>query len=224
MEMFVVLLPLALGVALSSVPIVAMIAILLSPRGAASGFGYLFGYAAGLAAITIGFTLGIRAIPRGDEVSPFWIGLGEIVVGAACVVVAVVIFVRERRKRGASDEPPEPPTWLRKVGELGPFSTAALGLALNLRPKALVFATGAALALNTGGLTAWWWAVDTAVYLTIGLSTVAAPIIVVWRLGDRARPALERAREWIDRNSYLVTSIALLMVGFVLIGDGLGRL
>ncbi|PZQ89832.1 MAG: hypothetical protein DI534_08650 [Leifsonia xyli] len=220
-----VLLPLAIGVAFSSVPILAMIVLLLSPRGQASGVAYLIGYAAGLAGVTVGFTAGLRAIPRDDAPLPdLWVGLGEIVVGVVGVVFAIVSFRQVRVRRRASDAPPELPGWLRRVGALGPGSSFALGIVLNLRPKALVIATAAALAFNAQGLAPLAWAIDTAVYLAIGLSTVAAPVIIVWRSGEMARPMLERAHEWLARHSYIVTSVVVLMVGVVLIGDGLSRL
>jgi len=224
MEVLGVLLPLGVGVAFSSVPIMAMIVILLSPRGQVSGITYLVGYGVGLAVVTVGFTAGIRALPEGDaQPSSFWIGIAEIVIGASFVIFAVLSFVRTRRRlRGAAIV--RMPAWLRRAGELGPVSSFAVGLVLNVRPKALVIATAAALALNSAELTPVAWAVDTAIYLVIGLSTVAAPVIVVWRSGERARAVLERARDWLEHNSYIVTSIVVIMVGVVLIGDGLTRL
>lgn len=225
MDVLGVLLPIAIGVAFSSVPIMAMIVLLLSPRGQASGLFYLIGYAAGLAAVTVGFTAGLRAIPRGDAPpSQLWVGVGEIVLGGIAVGVAVVSFARERRRRRDVDAPPAMPRWLQRLGRVGSGPALLVGLALNARPKALVLATAAALALNAVELTPLAWTVDTAVYLAIGLSTVAAPVIVVWRSGARARPVLERAREWLARNSYIVTSVVVVMVGVVLIGDGLSRL
>lgn len=225
MEVLGVLLPLSIGVAFSSVPIMAMIVILLSPRGRASGFAYLVGYAFGLALVTVGFTAGIRALPDGDDPpSVFWIGIAEIVLGAAFVVFAFLSFAHVRRRMRATGLSPSAPAWLRRAGELGPAPAFAVGLALNLRPKALVIATAAALALNSGDLNPVTWLIDTAIYLAIGLSTVAAPVIVVLRSGERARAALERARDWLERNSYIVTSIVVFMVGVVLIGDGLTRL
>lgn len=225
MDVLGVLLPLAIGVAFSSVPIMAMIVLLLSPRGQASGIGYLLGYAIGLAAVTVGFTAGLRAIPSDNAPLPqFWIGVGEILLGAVGLVFAVVTFRRARAKRLASEAPPELPGWLQRVGRLGPVPSFAVGIVLNLRPKALVLATAAALALNAGELTPVSWAIDTAVYLAIGLSTVAAPVIVVWRSGERSRAVLERAHRWLARNSYIVTTVVIIMVGVVLIGDGLTRL
>lgn len=225
MDVLGVLLPLGIGVAFSSVPIMAMIVILLSPRGQVSGIAYLIGYALGLALVTVAFTAVVRSLPQGDDApSLFWIGIGEIVLGAGFVFFAIWSFRRVRRRIRATGVPPAMPTWLRRAGDLGPAPAFGVGLALNIRPKALVIATAAALTLNSGDLTVAAWVATTTIYLLIGLSTVAAPVIVVWRTGERARAVLERARDWIERNSYIVTSIVVIMVGVVLIGDGLTRL
>jgi hypothetical protein len=225
MDVLGVLLPISIGVAFSSVPIMAMIVLLLAPRGQASGLAYLVGYAVGLAGVTVGFTAGLRAIPGGDApLSQFWVGVGELVLGVVGVVFAMWSFRRERRRRRDGDAPPAMPRWLQRLERVGVGTALLVGLVLNLRPKALVLATAAALALNAGELTPVTWTIDTAIYLAIGLSTVAAPVIVVWRSGARARPVLERAREWLARNSYIVTSVVIVMVGVVLIGDGISRL
>ncbi|TPX05089.1 hypothetical protein FJ656_08435, partial [Schumannella luteola] len=185
MEVLGVLLPLAIGVAFSSVPIMAMIVLLLSPRGQASGLAYLLGYAVGLAGVTVGFTAGLRAIPsEGAAPSPLVIGVAEIVLGVLGVVFAGVSFRRARARRLAATTPPQLPAWLKRVARFGPVPSFVVGIVLNLRPKALVLATAAALALNGGELTPVSWTIDTAIYLVIGLSTVAAPVIVVWRSGE----------------------------------------
>ncbi|MBN9141175.1 MAG: GAP family protein [Micrococcales bacterium] len=224
MDVLGVLLPLALGVAFSSVPIMVMLALLLSPRGRSVGIAYLLGYALGLAVVTVGFTAGLRAIPRDGEPLPdLVVGLGEILIGGVGVWFAIWAFRRGRRGRQDPGRP-EVPGWLERVGRLRPVSAFLVGLVLNVRAKALVLATAAALALNAGELTPLGWAIDTAVYLAIGLSTVAAPVVVVWRSGERARPALERAHAWVARNSYVVTSVVVVTVAVVLIGDGISRL
>jgi hypothetical protein len=225
MDVLGVLLPISIAVALSSVPIMAMVVLLLAPRGQASAVAYLIGYATGLAVVTVGFTAGLRAIPRGDAPLPqLWVGVGEIALGVAATGLAVWSFRRERRRRRDEEVIPALPGWLQRVGRAGRGTALLVGLAFNVRPKALVLATAAALALNAGELTPLTWAIDTAVYLAVGLSTAAAPLIVVWRSGERARPVLERAREWLARHSYIVTSVVGLMVGVVLIGDGISRL
>lgn len=221
MEVLGVLLPIAVGVAFSSVPIMAMIVLLLSPRGWGVGFAYLLGYAAGLAGVTIAFSLLIRAIPRGSDPFERVAAWPEILLGVLCLGFAVWSF---RRGRGVDVEQRRAPAWLTRLSGFGVIPAAAAGVVLNLRPKALVLATAAGLALNSSYLDPVSWAIDVGVYLAIGLSTVATPLVVVWRHPDRAGAVLERSRGWIERNSYIVTSVVIIMVGVVLVGDGLTRL
>jgi hypothetical protein len=225
MHVLGVLLPISIAVALSSVPIMAMVVLLLAPRGQAPAIAYLIGYATGLAVVTVSFTAGLRVIPRGDAPLPqVWVGVGEIGLGVVAIVLSVWSFRRERGRRRDEGAVPALPGWLQRLGRAGRGTALLVGLALNVRPKALVLATAAALAMNADELTPLTWAIDTAIYLAVGLSTAAAPVIIVWRSGERARPVLERGREWLARNSYVVTSVVVLMVGAVLIGDGLSRL
>ncbi len=57
------ILPIAIGVALSSVPIVVMVLILLSPRGRSSGLAYLIGATLGLAGLTALFSAIASLLP-----------------------------------------------------------------------------------------------------------------------------------------------------------------
>ncbi|QEO10672.1 GAP family protein [Protaetiibacter larvae] len=222
MEAFGILLPLGVGVAFSSVPIMAVLVILLSERGRTSGLAYLIGYAIGLAGVTVAFTAGIRAIPERVDVPQPATGIAEIVLGVGCMVFAIWSFVIARR-RGPEAEP-RMPAWLRRLGTLGPIPAFGVGVILNLRPKALVLLAAAALAINSGAVTPVTWTIETAVFLALGISTIAVPVILVRRDGPRARAALERARDWIERNSYIVSSVVVVMVGVVLVGSGLSGL
>ncbi|TXK16387.1 GAP family protein [Homoserinibacter sp. GY 40078] len=223
MQVLGVLLPLAFAVAFSSVPIMAMLGILLSRWGRSSGPAYLLGYAIGLAVVTVGFTAGLRAIPRvASPIPPVLFGVIELLLGAVCIATAVLSFRAARRSIRAGERR-EPSLLLRHAGNLRPVPAFGIGLALNLRPKALVLATAAAVALTAGSITPVGWVIVTVVYLVIGLSTVAAPVFLAWREGERSRVVLERMRGWLEGNSYIVTSVVVFMVGVVLVGDGLTR-
>ena len=226
MEALGVLLPLSLGVALSSVPIMAVVVILLSPRGRASGVGFLIGYFIGLVLVTMVFTIGLAYLPRiqGHPRQPI-VGTLEILLGAVMIGYAVYGVRRTRRlAKNPSELPPEVPIWLRRMAKLGPFQAFAVGIILNLRPKALVLAIAAGLAISASGAKLTEALVVTGVYVVIGCSTVAVPVVVVFAAPERAGTILKRMRTWIERNSHLVSSVVILMVGVVLIGDALSRL
>ena len=61
------LLPLALGVAISPIPIIAVILMLFSPHPRATGLGFLLGWLVGIVAVTVVFVVVGRASGAGDR-------------------------------------------------------------------------------------------------------------------------------------------------------------
>ena len=139
------LLPIAVAVAVSTVPIMATILILLSPRRNRSAIPFLIGWVVGMAAVVMVAAFGANALPigsfRGQQRA---IAIGQIVVGTALLVAAVMTWRRATRapaERGNG--------WLDRVERMGPVAALGFALALNLRPKALLL--GAAAGLSVAG-------------------------------------------------------------------------
>ncbi|AXH35708.1 GAP family protein [Humibacter sp. BT305] len=213
-------LPIALGIAFSTVPIVVMILILLSPRGRIASLTYLIGAAIGLIALTTVLTLlaSLLPAPHLSGSSP-WIAAVEIVAGLGLLAIAAVRLVRARRHRG---EPPRStPAWMRRVSSVGPVPAFGVGLVLMLRPKNLLLTVAAGVAIGPVARDPLDAIVGIAVYVVLGLSTLAAPIIVAYANPGRTRVPLERAHAWLEANSALVSTIVLLVVGVVILGSGL---
>lgn len=215
------LLPLALALALSSVPIMAALFILLSPNRSRSAVPFLTGWVAGMLVVVTLCTLGAQFVPasrlprRPDEV----VGQLEIAVGIALILVGIWSFWRARRR-----EVKTVPAWLRSTETLGPFASFGLAFILNFRPKAILLAVAAGLSLRADTDTIAEAAVAIALYTIVGASTVAIPIIATQRDPDRMVPQLVTAREWIGRNGDAITAVIIAVVGLVVIGMGLERL
>ena len=60
-------LPLAVGIAVSPIPIIAAILMLLSPRARGTSVGFLFGWVLGIAVAVTVFTLLSAVLPQGDS-------------------------------------------------------------------------------------------------------------------------------------------------------------
>lgn len=214
------LLPIAAAGAVSSVPITAMIMILLSERRSASAVPFLVGWILGLAAVVSLCALGARAVPvsrfgRQDTA----LGIAEIIVGAGLVAGAFIA-----RRRAAPTAPGSLPKWLRGIGALGPLSAFGVALVLNVRPKAILLGLAGGLVLRGAGLPLGQAAVVIAVYTAIAASSVAVPIVMTLAAPARMEPRLVRAREWLGRNGPVVSAAVLAIVGIVAIGNGLTRL
>lgn len=215
------ILPIALAVAISSVPIMATLVILLSPRAAQTALPFLIGWVLGLAAIVTLFTLGAQAIPspRIDRRPDTVIATIEILVGAALVVLAIIEW-RHARKH-PSDAMPK---WLEKIDKLGPWSAFGIAFAMNARPKGLLLAIAAGLAIRAPDLSVGESAIVILIYTVIGASTVAVPVILALADPKGMQPRLLEMKDWITRNSGTVTALILGIIGVVIIGAGLAGL
>ncbi|MGW9629521.1 GAP family protein [Agromyces sp. NPDC055520] len=216
------ILPIALAVALSSVPIMTTIMILLSPKAASSAAPFLIGWVIGMALLVFVCTISAQAVPtpRSSRQPDVAVGIGEILIGATLIVIAIVSWRRARKNPIDAGMP----AWLGKVTSIGPWSAFGLGVALNIRPKELLLAIAAGLAVRGAGLSLSEAAIVIIVYVVIGASTVAVPVIATLVDAKGMQPKLVSMKEWLDRNSHVVTSIIMLMVGVVIIGSGLQRL
>ena len=214
------ILPIAVGVAVSSVPIMATILILLSPKKGRSSVAFLIGWVLGLAVMIVAFTLLAYVIPptppRKSQVA---IATSLVVIGLALIVFAVIVW---RRGRGKPSE--GIPSWLSRVGSLGAWSAFGLAFLLNLRPKGILLSAAAGLTLRGDDLTVGETVVVIVVYVVVSASAVAIPIVASLVAPQTTEKRLVLARTWIAVNNRTVSVLILAIIGVVIIGNGLTRL
>ena len=214
------LLPIALAAAISTVPIMATILILLSPKRDRSAVPFLVGWVVGMAVVVLIGGYLARLLPIAPTRTPqVAIGTAEIVIGLGVVVIAVVALRRALRRSAAHGN-----RWLEAVASFGPLAAFGSSFALNLRPKGLLLGAAAGLSIAGESLLFGDATVVVIIYLAIATSTVVAPIIVTLANPDRMASRLEKARTWLDANSSAVTAVVMILVGVVIIGSGLTRL
>lgn len=213
------LLPIAFASALSSMPIMVTILILLSPNKRRSSVPYLIGWTLGIALVVVAFTLLASALPEPAQRDPqLGIAIAQITIGLALVAFAIILWRRSRGKP-ANDEP----KWLAAVGSFGPWPSFGLGIVLNLRPKSILLSAAAALSLG-GRLTVGEISVLIAIYTALSASTVAIPVIATLTSPGRTEAWLVTTRAWLARNNRTVSILILIMIGVVIVGNGLTRL
>jgi len=214
------LLPIAVAVAVSTVPIMATILILLSPKRNQSAIPFLIGWVVGMTVVVVIAAFGANALPIGSfRAQKRAIAIGQIVVGTALLVAAVMAW--RRANRAPADQGNR---WLDRVDRFGPLAALGLALALNLRPKALLLGAAAGLSVAGSSLKTTEAAIVLAVYVGLSSSTVIVPIVATLVAPARTQPRLVLARDWLSNNSAYITVVVLLMVGFVILGAGLSEL
>ena len=216
-------LPIAVAVAFSSVPITATILILLSPKRNISGAAFLIGWVAGLTIVVSAATYGAQALPIATvRTQQTAFAIAAVVIGAALVVFGVVSGVRAARHPAA---PAQGAKWLSAVRSFGPWPSFGLAVILNFRPKGLLLGVAAGLAIGgSQGLSASDAVIDIAFYVVISASTVAIPIISTIAMPELMQPRLVRAQEWLELHGRVVTALLMGLIGVVILGAGIGQL
>jgi hypothetical protein len=213
-------LPLALAVAISPIPIIAVILMLLSPTARSTSVGFLFGWLLGIVAAVVVFSLlgSILTLSSGEGPTPV-AAVIKIVIGAAAVVLAV----GQWRKRPQDGTEPALPKWMSAIDTMKPGASFGLAFLLAaVNPKNLIMAAGAGVVIGTSGLSGGSLVLVTLVYVVVAAITVAVPVIAYLVATDRLRPRLESLRIWLLANNSTVMAVLLLVIGVVSIGKGIG--
>ncbi|GAA1858318.1 GAP family protein [Microbacterium koreense] len=214
------ILPLALGVAISPIPIIAAILMLLSPKARVTGVGFLLGWVLGIViAVTI-FTLISAVLPdaTSDAATPIR-AIIHLVAGLALVILAV----RRWRGRPRGDGVPELPKWMRAIDTITFPGALGLGFLLSgVNPKNLLLGASAGVDIGAATLATGPLIVVIAVYTIIAASTVLVPVVAYLFAADRLREPLDRLRLWLSRENAVIMAVLLLVIGVMLIGKGIG--
>ncbi len=216
------MLPAAVGVAVSPMPIVAVVLMLVSRRGRANGPAFIVGWVLGLTilgAIVLGLSSGADASDGGEPAT--WVGVLKLVLGALLLLVGV----RQWRGRPHGDEQPPAPKWMGALDTFTPVKAAGAGVLFSgLNPKNALLSIGAAAAIAGTGISAGSQAVAYGLFVVIATIGVGAPVVITFVLGDRSRHMLDTLKEWLAGNNAVIMAVLLLLLGVKLIGDGISAL
>ena len=216
------ILPLAIVVAISPVPIIAVILVLFSPRARTNGPAFLAGWIVGLAVVgAIVLALSDAGDLSGDSGPSTTAGVVQLILGGLLLLAAM----RQWRLRPAPGEEAAMPKLLTSVDSLTPVGAAGTGLLLSaVNPKNLLLTIGAAVAIGQAGLTTGQQIGALAIFVLLGSVTVALSVAYSLLGGEGAAARLESAKGWLAANNATVMFVLLLVFGVVLIGKGIGVL
>lgn len=210
---------LALGVAISPVPIVATLLLLGTPRAWMNGSFFAAGWVLGIAVAATVFVLLARAAGLADR-TPLWLAVLQLLLGVAFLLVAARIWRRRHRAR-AHDVPP----WLVALDSFGPLRAGGLGLVLSAaNPKNLALTLAAAIALVEAGSTEGGTAEALTAFVLVGAIGVALPVALYGLFPTRSRGVLDRFRVLLVRHDAAVLALLGLVIGARFVWEGLAAL
>ncbi|MEV0362580.1 GAP family protein [Nocardia fusca] len=212
------LLPLAVGVAISPIPIVVAILMILSKNASAAAGGFATGWTAGILLATVVFAVLAAAVGLSADSEPgtaaAWV---KIVLGLLLLVVALAQW--HRRADTA------PPGWMRGIDSLSAGKAVLLGAGLAaVNPKNLLLCASAGVAVGASGTAVAAQIVAVVVFTVLAAASVLGVVVGYTLAADRLRGALDRGRVWLEDYNHVVMAMMLLVMGAVVLGKGIGGL
>ncbi len=215
-------LPLAIGIAISPIPIIAIILMLLTPDARRNGLAFLGGWVLGLAVVgaivlIVANVVGVSSSEGASRTA----SLIRLLLG----IVLLVAAWRRWTKRPHPGDQPSLPGWMRSLEKFTPQRALAVGALLSgVNPKNLVLNVSAAAGIAQAALSGVQQAVVLVVLVLVGSVGVAAPVVVYLTMHDTADRVLAGWRTWLADNNATVMVVLFLVFGVVLVGKGIGGL
>ena len=178
------MLPLAVAISISPLPIIAMLVLLMSPRARTSTPAFMPGWMAAIVTALMVFSAVSGRFSQGGGTRSW-----TIIVKIALGTIFVYLGYREWRARPKPGQPAQLPHWLDTVEHMRPLAAAGAGFVLYVaNPKNLAVGLSAAVAFASGHLSTGSASIVAAIYLLVSASTIVIPALGYFILQKKIRP------------------------------------
>jgi hypothetical protein len=212
-------LPLAVGVALSPIPIIVVVLMLTTQRARVNGPMFIAGWLAGLAVVgAIALSVAGPADASSSGAPATWVSWLKVALGAALLLVAALQF----RNRPRNGDRVELPKWVGRVDEIKPLPAAGLAAVLaGLNPKNLLLVAAAAATIAQTGISGGEQAIAYLVFALVGTLGVGTPVVIYFAMGARSEKLLTGLKDWMAQHNGVISAVICLIIGVKLIGDAI---
>ncbi len=212
----------AVGVAISPVPIIAVVLMLFTKKAKSNSLAFLMGWVLGLTIVG----LIVLYIAGTQDLSPSS-GPSRAASTIKLLLGLLLLFLaaKQWKKRPRTGEEPEMPKWMKTIDSFTPVR--ALGLAMLLsgaNPKNLALTLAAAISIAQANLSSFYSLVSLGIFVIIGSITIAIPGLIYLIKGDKAAKTLNEMKAWLVQNSATVMFVLFLILGADLVGRGISEL
>ncbi len=213
------ILPLAIAVTISPIPIIAEILLLFTKKPVANAASYLAGFIVGVAGVlailaAVAATINLSAGSGPSE--------GASILQMALGVLLLAAALRQFRGRPEPGEEASMPKWMNGIAGFAPGKSLIVGVGIGaLNPKNIIVGVAAAVAIASASLSTGQEVGAIAVYVLVAALGVAAPLVVTLAMGEKAQKILDSWKAWLGQNNAVVMSVLFLIFAVVLIGKGI---
>jgi hypothetical protein len=206
------IIPFAIAVALSPLPVGALLLILVSGEETARGRAFAVGWTGAVA--TLALVPIIAHLSINSSHPPTALRAAGLTLGLLFLAAAILSWAR----RSNSSEDEHRPALLARIDGISQpgAATLAVGLAvLNAKDATVSLAAGVTIA--SAGASVADATLALVVFVALATLTVTTPLALRALARERAEPALQRAHGWLERNGQQVGVGVLALSGLFLV-------
>jgi hypothetical protein len=209
-------LPLAVGIIVSPMPIAGVIALLLGPKGRGNAIVFTVAFLVATFGVTLAFASGSKGTTTSDS---FFAQVFHIVLGFAFAALFLFLAYRSFRGRPKKGEEPKEPKWLAAIDSFGVAKSAGLGVLLGVvNVKNIPVAIAAGSIIGSRDL-AWPLVfVASAVFVLIS----CAGLILVTAIGGSSsatvQNGLHSAKAGLIRHNAIIMTVLFVILGALQLG------
>jgi hypothetical protein len=214
------MLPFAVGIAISPVPIITVILMLFTPRPRSNGAGFVLGWFLGIGIPALVVFMVDRVINQGEVATPpsrMALNL-RIAVGVILILVAAWNWMH----RNKQDDENKKPLLMRVVDSITPWKAIVLGFLFAdvTNPKNLALTVAGCMAITAGHLSAFGNAIVLTLFTGMASLGVALPVLLFLSGGDAAKLTVEQWRQWLMKHKKGVMALLFFVFGIALLVRG----
>lgn len=215
------LLPAAIGIAISPVPVIASVLMLMSSRPTRTAPAFAAGWLLGLSLVTVVVLWVVGpagADTGGGSDTTAWI---KLVLGLIFLVLAIATWHR----RPAEGEIAPAPKWMSSLEDMGPAAALGLGAALaGINPKNLALAVAGAVTIAAGDLDDAATIGCVIVFVLLGSVLVVGPVVAYLVSREAMMPHLGTLKTFMQQHNSAIMTVLLTVLAMSNIGKGVGGL
>lgn len=211
-------LPMALAIALSPIPVIAVVLILSGRSGTRNGALFALGWVVGIGLLSALVTVVFSGADDPESTSSAIADWGRVLGGGALIALGV----RKWLGRPRAGEEVELPGWMASLGDMAPMRVLGFGLFISaVNPKHFALVASATTAIVETGVHDTDLVAAVALFVLLSSGTVIGAVAAQAVGGEGARSFLDGVRRFMVANSTVMIVLLLLILGANILGDGL---
>jgi MFS family permease len=204
------LIPHAIAVALSPMPIAALIFLLLSNKPKENSLGFLAGWFVALVVnvFIFAFLFGASGVPQGGD--PLGVRIFHFVLG----VILIIFAFNEWKKRPKKGQKPTVPKWMKEITGFTPTKSFLIATALvTINAKNTVLDVAVGDLINNKAENIESGIVAIFVFAFIASLSILIPVVAFLLFGDRLKKTLNSLNGFFIKKSNMILFILFLILG-----------